>query len=117
MEFSGFYNYKRGSRGNIKHKTAAAMPAFYPWSPVIAPAAAVPAGAGAGISKARPAATPSPPPSAVTVVEAGMYNGGGHAGGGVEYADVDRRAAMYISRVQERLRRERMTSEDWRKYY
>jgi hypothetical protein len=38
------------------------------------------------------------------------------AGGGD--ADVDRRAAMYISRVQERLRRERAASEEyWRNRY
>ena len=36
--------------------------------------------------------------------------------GGGSDADVDRRAALYISRVQERLRRERV-ADDWRKYY
>ncbi|KAF0924988.1 hypothetical protein E2562_015051 [Oryza meyeriana var. granulata] len=106
----GFYN--RGSRGIIKHKTAAAaMPAFYSRSPAVGPAAA-PAAA------AWPA--PAPPPSAVSVeAVSGMYSGGQYGGGGVGVdADVDRRAAMYISRVQERLRRERMVSEEyWRKCY
>ncbi|KAF8765552.1 hypothetical protein HU200_008439 [Digitaria exilis] len=52
---------------------------------------------------------PAPPPSPVVAMEAVNGNGGGDA------ADVDRRAAMYISRVQERLRRERTV--DWRMYY
>ncbi|KAL6874408.1 hypothetical protein ACP4OV_013428 [Aristida adscensionis] len=108
----GFYKRARG----MKHKKAHAMPAampFYPWPP---PAAAPAAPAQAG-SKLKPAAAPwpapAPPPSAVPV-EIVVGNGMLAAGGGGD--DVDRRAAMYISRVQERLRRERMT-DDWRKYY
>ncbi|KAL6650718.1 hypothetical protein ACP70R_009643 [Stipagrostis hirtigluma subsp. patula] len=103
----GFYKRARG----IKHKPALTMP-FYPWPP---PAAAPTAPAQAG-GKAKPAAAPWPapatPPSVVVPVEL-MSDVGVAASAG---DDVDRRAAMYISRVQERLRRERM-SDDWRKYY
>ena len=49
------------------------------------------------------------------MVVAVEVDGNGAAPGGSE-TDVDRRAALYISRVQERLRRERM-ADDWRKYY
>ncbi|CAL5017355.1 unnamed protein product [Urochloa decumbens] len=111
MDF-GFY--KRASRG-IKHK-AAAMP-FYPRKPAqVEPAA---------VSKAKQPATttvwsvPAPPPSSTAAVA--MEAGGGNGvvptnGGGGSDADVDRLAALYISRVQERLRRERM-ADDWRMYY
>ncbi|CAM0904902.1 unnamed protein product [Alopecurus aequalis] len=59
--------------------------------------------------KAKPAAvspwplTPAPPPGVVTVQVMAPGNGMYCEGD----ADVDRRAALYISRVQERLRRER----------
>ncbi|TVU14011.1 hypothetical protein EJB05_37479, partial [Eragrostis curvula] len=100
----GLFSYKR-ARG-IKHK--AAVP-FYPRPPAATPTAPAQAG-----GKAKPVAAPwpapAPPPSAVTVEVIG--NGGAPTAGD----DVDRRAALYISRVQERLRRERM-NEDWRKYY
>lgn len=109
--------YNRGGRRIIKHKStaAAAMPAFYPRSPaavvVVAPAAAAPV----PYSAAAPWPAPAPPPSAVTVVGHAHAHGGGGGGGD---ADVDRRAAMYISRVQERLRRERAASEEyWRNRY
>ncbi|KQJ82269.1 hypothetical protein BRADI_5g07996v3 [Brachypodium distachyon] len=85
--------YKQRAR-DIRHKTA--MP-FYPASPA-APAQAC-------NDKAAPwPLAPVPPPGVVTVqvmaAGNGMYCGGD--------ADVDRRAALFISRVQERLRRERM---------
>ena len=104
MDF-GFYKRATG----IKHK-AAATP-FYPRKPE---QAQQPAGVRA---QQQPATTtvwsvPPPPPSTVVAVE---VVGNGAAPGGSE-TDVDRRAALYISRVQERLRRERMT-DDWRKYY
>lgn len=106
--------YKRASRGGgIKHK-AAAMP-FYPRKPAqVAPAAPA---AQQAVSKAKqPSATtmwsiPAPPSSTVVAMEV--------AGNGMVLdgdSDVDSRAASYISRVQERLRRERM-AEDWRMYY
>jgi hypothetical protein len=66
--------------------------------------------AAAGNYKAKPAAaapwplTPAPPPGVVTVQVMAPGNGKYCDGD----ADVDRRAALYISRVQERLRRERM---------
>uniref|UniRef100_A0A0E0KPT4 Uncharacterized protein n=1 Tax=Oryza punctata TaxID=4537 RepID=A0A0E0KPT4_ORYPU len=104
--------YNRGGRGIIKHKAAAAgMPAFYPRSPAVVVVA--PAAAAVPYSAVAPWPAPAPPPSAVTV-----GHGGGHAHAGGGDADVDRRAAMYISRVQERLRRERVASEEyWRKRY
>ncbi|CAL5067354.1 unnamed protein product [Urochloa decumbens] len=115
MDF-GFYKRARG----IKHK-AATMP-FYPRKLVQVAPAAAPAQKGAAGSKAQqPAAAttmwsmPGPPQSPVEV-------GGGNGvapssgGGGSDDADVDRLAALYISRVQERLQRERM-ADDWRMYY
>jgi hypothetical protein len=111
MDF-GFYKRARG----IKHKTAAATP-FYPGrKPAPAAPAQLPAGSKAKqptAAKVRsvPAATPQ---SMVVAMEVGGSSGGAPAGGGD--ADVDRRAALYISRVQERFRRERM-ADDWRKYY
>ncbi|PVH35191.1 hypothetical protein PAHAL_7G123000 [Panicum hallii] len=101
MDF-GFYKRARG----IKHKTAAATP-FYPGRK---PAPAAPAQLPAG-SKAK---QPTAAKSMVVAMEVGGSSGGAPAGGGD--ADVDRRAALYISRVQERFRRERM-ADDWRKYY
>ncbi|GJN03151.1 hypothetical protein PR202_ga20561 [Eleusine coracana subsp. coracana] len=102
----GMYSSYQRARGITKHKIA--VPFYQAAAPTI-----IPAQAGGG--KAKPAATPwpapAPPPSAVAV-EVVIGNGGAPAGGD----DVDRRAAMFISRVQERLRRERM-NEDWRKYY
>ena len=82
---------------------------MYPRKPAPAAPAQQPAGSKAKqptAAKVRsvPAATPL---SAAVAVE---IDGGGSD------ADVDRRAALYISRVQERLRRERM-ADDWRKYY
>ncbi|CAL5032486.1 unnamed protein product [Urochloa decumbens] len=121
MDF-GFY--KRASRG-IKHKAAAAMP-FYPRKPAQVAPAAAPAQKGAAVSKAKQLATttvwsvPAPPPSstaAATATEVGGGNGVAPSSvGGGSNADVDRLAALYISRVQERLRRERM-ADDWRMYY
>ncbi|KAF8697191.1 hypothetical protein HU200_036192 [Digitaria exilis] len=114
MDF-GFY--KRANRG-IKNR-ASAMPFFYPRKAPAQVAPAVPAQQDTAGGKAKQSATaaatvwstmPAPPPSPVVAMEAVNGNGGGDA------ADVDRRAAMYISRVQERLRRERMV-EDWRMYY
>jgi len=108
----GFYKRVRG----IKHK-ATTMP-LYPRKPVqVAPAAP----AQQAVSKAKQPSTttvwsmPAPPPSTVVAMEVvgGMVPGGGDVGSD---ADVDSRAALYISRVQERLRRERM-AEDWRMYY
>jgi hypothetical protein len=64
----------------------------------------------AGNFKAKPTVaapwplTPAPPPGVVTVQVMAPGNGKFCDGD----ADVDRRAALYISRVQERLRRERM---------
>ncbi|GJN27844.1 hypothetical protein PR202_gb15899 [Eleusine coracana subsp. coracana] len=104
----GMYSSYQRARGITKHKTA--VP-FYPRPPTVVPT--IPAQAGGG--KAKPAATPWPapaPPQSAVAVEVVIGNGGAPAGGD----DVDRRAAMFISRVQERLRRERM-NEDWRKYY
>ena len=49
------------------------------------------------------------------VVGSGVVPGGGGLGSDAD-VDVDSRASLYISRVQERLRRERM-AEDWRMYY
>ncbi|KAF8715360.1 hypothetical protein HU200_026996 [Digitaria exilis] len=119
MDF-GFY--KRASRG-IKHR-ASAMPFFYPRKAPAQVAPAVPAQQDAAGGKAKQTATAAatvwstmpapPPPSPMVAMEAG--NGNGNGSGGGDAADVDRRAAMYISRVQERLRRER-TVEDWRMYY
>lgn len=118
MDF-GFYKRARA----IKHK-AAAMP-FYPRKPaqvaVVAPASA-PAQQPTGSKVKQPAAAtnmwsmPAPPPSTVVATEAGGGNGGVAPPSGGGDADVDRLAALYISRVQERLRRERM-ADDWRKYY
>lgn len=110
----GFYKRARG----IKHK-ATTMP-FYPRKPAQVAPAAPPAQQ--AVSKANlPSTTvwsmPAPPPSTVVAMEVvgnGVVPGGG--GGVGSDADVDSRAALYISRVQERLRRERM-AEDWRKYY
>ena len=108
----GFYKRVRG----IKHK-ATTMP-LYPRKPAqVAPAAP----AQQAVSKAKQPSTttvwsmPAPPPSTVVTMEVvgGMVPGGGDVGSD---ADVDSRAALYISRVQERLRRERM-AEDWRMYY
>ncbi|KAG2571648.1 hypothetical protein PVAP13_7KG114300 [Panicum virgatum] len=104
MDF-GFYKRATG----IKHKAAAP---FYPRKP------AQVAQQLAGVRAQQPA-TPTvcsaqpPPPSTVVTVE--VVGNGGAALGGSD-TDVDRRAALYISRVQERLRRERMT-DDWRKCY
>ncbi|CAL5067361.1 unnamed protein product [Urochloa decumbens] len=119
MDF-GFYKRARG----IKHK-AAAMP-FYPRKPAQLAPAAAPAQKGAAVSKAKQPATttvwsvPAPPPSSAAAA-ATMEAGGGNGvvpsnGGSGSDADVDRLAALYISRVQERLRRERM-ADDWRIYY
>ena len=107
MDF-GFYKRATG----IKHK-AAATP-FYPRKPV---QAQQPAGVRA---QQQPATTtvwsvPPPPPSTVVAVEV-VGNGAAPGGSSASDTDVDRRAALYISRVQERLRRERMT-DDWRKCY
>ena len=113
MDF-GFYKRATG----IKHKPAATPP-FYPRKPAqVAPFATQAAQQPAGVRAQQPAATtvlsaaPPLPPSMVVAVE---VVGNGAAPGGSE-TDVDRRAALYISRVQERLRRERMT-DDWRKCY
>jgi hypothetical protein len=105
----GLYSYKR-SRGIIKHKTAVPI---YP-----APAAPT-TPAQAGGSHAKPAAaapwpSPAPPPSAVTVVDEVII---GNSGAPTGADDVDRRATLFISRVQERLRRERVNEDYWRKYY
>ncbi|KAJ1270641.1 hypothetical protein BS78_06G068200 [Paspalum vaginatum] len=103
----GFYKHAWG----IKHK--AAMPFYHRKPAQVAPAAAPPAQQ--AVSKAKPPSTttlwamPSPPPSTVVAMEAA---GNGEAPGDI---DVDRRAALYISRVQERLRRERL-ADDWRMY-
>ncbi|KAG8083233.1 hypothetical protein GUJ93_ZPchr0015g6772 [Zizania palustris] len=104
---TGFY--KRGGRGAAKHKTAA-MP-FYTRSPAVAPAAPSAGGKAKVLAATAPWPAPSPPPLppssvvAVEIVISGMYSSGGGD------SDVDRRAAMYISRVQERLRRERAMGE------
>ncbi|CAL5067345.1 unnamed protein product [Urochloa decumbens] len=121
MDF-GFY--KRASSRGIKHK-AAVMP-FYPRKPAQVAPAAAPAqkgAAGSGKVKQPAAATtmwsmPAPPHSPPLVaMEVGSGNGvAPSSGGGGSDADVDRLAALYISRVQERLRRERM-ADDWRMYY
>lgn len=100
----GLYKRARG----IKHKKA--MP-FYPRSPVATPAAPVQAGNKAKPTAAAPWPMPAPPPSAAT---AEVVNAKGGPGAGD--ADVDHLAAMYITRVQERFRRERM-NDDWRKYH
>ncbi|CAN6234796.1 unnamed protein product [Urochloa humidicola] len=117
MDF-GFY--KRASRG-IKHKAAATAMPFYPRKPAQVAPAAAPA------QKAKQPVTstvwsvPTPPPSS-TVVAMEVGSGGNGvapssgAAGGSSDADVDRLAALYISRVQERLRREHM-ADDWRMYY
>ncbi|PVH35193.1 hypothetical protein PAHAL_7G123300 [Panicum hallii] len=115
MDF-GFYKRARG----IKH-TAAATP-FYPRKPAQvagAPTAAPAAQQPAGVRAKQPATTtvwlvPPPPPSTVVAMEV-VGNGPAPGGGIASDTDVDRRAALYISRVQERLRRERMT-DDWRKH-
>ena len=76
------------------------------------PAPAAPAQQTAGSKAKQPTAEKVrlvPSASAAVAVEVG-------GSGGDADADVDRRAALYISRVQERLRRERMT-DDWRKCY
>ncbi|TKW03994.1 hypothetical protein SEVIR_7G080000v4 [Setaria viridis] len=104
MDF-GFYKRARG----IKHKVA--MP-FYPRKPAqvaVAPATA-PAQQPPGSKAKQPAA------ATTDVVDAGTAAVNGVAPGGGSDADVDRLATLYISRVQERLRRERM-ADDWRKYY
>ncbi|KAF8765553.1 hypothetical protein HU200_008440 [Digitaria exilis] len=98
----GFYKRARGIA--VKHK--AALVPSNPRKTAAAPVHQQPAGSRA---KQQPVATTtmwSPPPSAVT----------GVAPGGGSDADVDRRAALYISRVQERLRRERMV-DDRSMYY
>ncbi|CAL5027881.1 unnamed protein product [Urochloa decumbens] len=120
MDF-GFYKRARG----IKHK-AAAMP-LYPRKPAQVAPAAAPTQKGAAGSKMKQSAAattkwsmPAPPPSSTAAVA--MEVGGGNGvvpssgGGGSDDADVDRLAALYISRVQERLRRERM-ADDCRMYY
>ncbi|KAF8697192.1 hypothetical protein HU200_036193 [Digitaria exilis] len=96
----GFYKRARGIV--VKHNSN-------PRKPAAAPVQQQPAGSRA---KQQPAATTTmwspPPPSAVVAME---VIGGGNTGvapGGGSDADVDRRAALYICRVQERLRRERM---------
>ncbi|KAL5215856.1 hypothetical protein ABZP36_007257, partial [Zizania latifolia] len=111
---TGFY--KRGGRGAaIKHKTAA-MP-FYTRSPAVAPAAPSAGGKAKVLAAAPPWPAPSPPPPSSSVVAVEVVISGS-GGGGCGDADVDRRAAMYISRVQERLRRERAMGDDvWRKCY
>ena len=104
MDFR-FYKRARG----IKHK-AAATPPLYPSKPApAAPAHQQPAGSNAKqptAAKVRSVPAATPPSAAVTV----------EVDGGGSDDDVDRRAALYISRVLERLRRERL-AEDWRKYY
>ncbi|KAM3386638.1 hypothetical protein ACQJBY_009914 [Aegilops geniculata] len=96
--------YKRATA--TRNKTA--MP-FYPWSPAAAaPAAPVQAGNKAVPPAATPwPLTPAPPPGVITVQVMAPGNSK-HCDGPGGDADVDRRAALYISRVQERLRRERM---------
>lgn len=106
----GFYKRVRG----MKHKATSTMPSYPRKQAQVAPA--VPA-AQQAVSKAKQPSTttvwslPAPPPSTVVAMEVA---GNDVVPGGD--ADVDSRAALYISRVQERLRRERM-AEDWRKYY
>lgn len=112
----GFYKRVRG----MKHK-ATTIP-FYPRKPAqVAPAAPA---AQQAVSKAKQPSTttvwsmPAPPPSTVVAMEvvgSGVVPGGGGLGSDAD-VDVDSRASLYISRVQERLRRERM-AEDWRMYY
>ncbi|CAN6270449.1 unnamed protein product [Urochloa humidicola] len=117
MDF-GFYKRARG----IKHK-AATMP-FYPRKPAQVAPAAAPVQKGAAVSKAKQPATttvwsvPAQPPSSTATVAmevSGSYGVAPSGGGSGSDADVDRLAALYISRVQERLRRERM-ADDWRIY-
>ncbi|KAE8807641.1 hypothetical protein D1007_16020 [Hordeum vulgare] len=98
---NGLYKRARATR----HKTG--IP-FYPLSPAAAaPAAPVQAG-----NKGMPPAaapwplTPAPPPGVITVQVVAPGNSK-YCDGPEGDADVDRRAALYISRVQERLRRER----------
>lgn len=108
--------YKRASRG-IKHK-ATTMPIYPRKSAQVAPASPA---AQQAVSKAKQPSTttvwsmPAPPPSTVVAMEV-VGNGVVPSSSGAGDADVDSRAALYISRVQERLRRERM-AEDWRMYY
>ncbi|KAG8083235.1 hypothetical protein GUJ93_ZPchr0015g6785 [Zizania palustris] len=77
----------------------------------VAPAAPSAGGKAKVLAATAPWPAPSPPPLppssvvAVEIVIRGMYSSGGGD------SDVDRRAAMYISRVQERLRRERAMGE------
>ncbi|KAF8715362.1 hypothetical protein HU200_026998 [Digitaria exilis] len=98
----GFYKRARGIA--VKHK--AALVPSNPRKPAAAPVQQQPAGSRA---KQQPAAT-------TTMWEViGGSNTGVAPGGGGD-ADVDRRAALYISRVQERLRRERMV-DDRSMYY
>ncbi|KAF7016269.1 hypothetical protein CFC21_029919 [Triticum aestivum] len=89
----GLYKRARATR----HKTA--MP-FYPRSP----AAAAPA---APVQAAPWPLTPAPPQGVITVQVMAPGNSK-HCDGPGGDADIDRRAALYISRVQERLRLERM---------
>ncbi|CAN6248341.1 unnamed protein product [Urochloa humidicola] len=118
MDF-GFYKRARG----IKHK-AAAMPFYHRKPAQVAPAAAPAQQPACRIKEKQPAAAttmwsvPAPPPSTVVAMEVGGGNGMAPSSGGSSSsdADVDRLAALYISRVQERLRRERM-ADDWRMYY
>ncbi|KAF7001542.1 hypothetical protein CFC21_017195 [Triticum aestivum] len=89
----GLYKRARATR----HK--AAMP-FYPRSPAAAaPAAPVQAG--------NAMAADAPPPGVITVQVMAPGNSK-HCNGPGGDADVDRRAALYISMVQERLKREGM---------
>lgn len=109
----GFYKRARGIA--VKHK--AALVPSNPRKPAAAPVQQQPAGSRA---KQQPAATTTmwspPPPSAVVAMEVIGGSNTGVAPGGGSDADVDRRAALYISRVQERLRRERMV-DDRSMYY